>query len=131
MKKFSVLGYPQSAKRAFSFLWKELGFSVQEEDFGAAYRISYGKGDIRIILDYDFKDNFFYFVIIRGKNTQFPNDMDRENIKTFYEFAQKFEPGTNAKKLQPDEDQYLDALNANAHLLKVHGKLILAGREWF
>jgi len=116
----------------FEFLVKEYSFHIinqQESNFG--FKVEYSNGIIRIHLYYDYRDNFFYFKIIRGTNTAYPNDNDNENIKTFYDIIDKYNLGIAYNLLQPNKDQYINALKLNAKILKEHGNGILKGEEWF
>jgi hypothetical protein len=96
-------------------------------DFISIYR----KPGIRIHLDYDVRDNFFYFTLIRGDDTRFPNDKDKENIKSFLMLFKKYDPNFDSKKIQPDDKQYIKSLEQNAILLRKFGDKVLKGDEWF
>lgn len=116
----------------FKFLIQDYSFEIlnqKEANFG--FKIEYSNGIIRINLYYDYRDNFFYFKIIKGINTSYPNDNDNENIKVFYDIVDKYNLGIDYSSLQPTSDQYIDALKLNAKLLKEHGGKILNGEEWF
>lgn len=132
MRSYSITDYPKEARERFHFLVKEYGYKLREENQGLAYVIEYNKADRRVLLNYDKRDNFFYFILIRGRDTVYPNDLDAENIKPFYELgiefgSSEFDPAS----LQPDEYQYLEALENNAQLLRTFGKEILQGEAWF
>ena len=132
MYNFNLLESVDTIKSEFSFLISEYGFEIVEESStnkGVNYH--YGNGKVRIDLTYDYRENFFYFKLIRGKNTQYPNDRDFENIKPFFRLTEKYEPTLPPNKLQPDENQYREALKLNAEVLKKYGDKILKGEEWF
>ncbi|TAL17991.1 hypothetical protein EPN96_03295 [bacterium] len=132
MRKYSVVDFLEKVKSAFAFLIAEYGFEiVKEEEYDFDYIIEYRNNEIRISLDYDVKDNFFYFEIIRGVDTKFPNDKDRVNIKSFIDLINKYEPSFNIDLIQPDDSQYQKALEYNSIILKKYGNGILRGIEWF
>lgn len=127
-----MTGYLDEQKRLFDFLTTEYDFTLSEErktDF--SYITDYRKKGLRIHFNYDTKDNFFYFVLIRGDNTQFPNDKDNENIKPLLALFKAHEPNLDIKIVLPDDKQYLDSLKRTAELLKKYGDKILKGTEWF
>jgi len=131
-RNYSVIDYPIKQKELFEFLITDYGFKLTEElDADFSYISEYKKKGIRIHLDYDHKDNFFYFKLIRGDDTKFPNDQDTENIKTFLELFQKYVPNLDVYKLLPDDKQYLKSLERNAILLRKYGDKVLRGEEWF
>jgi len=132
MRTYSVTDYPKKHKDLFNFLVGEYGFEMTNEiktDF--SYISEYTWQDIRIVFNYDTKDNFFYFTLIRGARTKYPNDKDRENIRPLIALFQKFEPNIDVRKLMPDDAQYLAALEQTAALLRKHGANVLKGFEWF
>lgn len=131
MRTYSILEYPIKVKEYFDFLTSEYGYDlVKEERRTFSYLNIYEKGNIRIYLNYDIRDNFYYFSLIRGKETRYPNDHDKENIKPFFHLFQKYEPDIVLKRLQPDDNQYLEALELNAQLLKKYGDRVLKEEEW-
>ena len=132
MYDFNILESLYDIKNEFSFLQENFGFYLNKEfssNKGVTYQ--YSNDIIRINLNYDFRENFFYFKLIRGMDTQYPNDQDFENIKTFSDLAKKNDPNFDLRLLQPDQKQYLDALKLNAQLLRINGAKILRGEEWF
>lgn len=132
MYNFNLLESVTDIKNEFSFLMSDYGFEIIEERFtNKGVNYLFGNGKVRVDLTYDYRENFFYFKIIRGKDTKFPNDHDFENIKPFFKLTEKFEPNLNPNKLQPDENQYREALKLNAEVLKKYGDKILKGEEWF
>ncbi len=121
----------EALNEKFSFLVNDYGYELaekREENYG--YFARYEKDERRVHIAYDYKDNFFYFSIVRGRNTIYPNDADQENIKAFYRLFEKYDPEMDFNKLQPDENQYLDALELNVSLLKEFGDRVLKGEEW-
>lgn len=120
-------------KQVFSFLKTDYGFTLtekQETNYGVS--ITYIGNDVKVILTYDYRDVAFYFYLVKGENTLFPNDRDRVNIRSFHELALKNNPSVSFKSLEPsDNNDYLIALYANASVLKEYGDKILRGQEWF
>ena len=132
MKKYAVKDYPDKQRECFNYLIRDYNFILIDEvetdfDFISIYR----KPGIRIHLDYDVRDNFFYFTLIRGDDTRFPNDKDKENIKSFLMLFKKYDPNFDSKKIQPDDKQYIKSLEQNAILLRKFGDKVLKGDEWF
>jgi hypothetical protein len=131
MRTYSVVEYPKYEEEYFNFLITEYGYNLTENKkvtFG--FIATYQKGDVRIHLDYETRDDFFYFTLIRGRDTKYPNDFDNENIKPFFRLFEKYEPKSVIDKLQPDDKQYLESLKLNADLLKKYGDKVLKGEEW-
>lgn len=137
-KKFSVIKNNmnnitiEEIRDSFSFLELKYGFKlIKEFNSDYALDITYKNDFIQIRLGYDYRDNFFYFYLIRGAKTQFPNDSDTENIKDFYCIVKKHSiPNITKTDLQPNEDGYSEALKLNADLLEKYGVEILQGKEW-
>lgn len=128
MPKFKFQDTSAIMELKFHFLISEYGFEcLKKEQTNIGFHLEYGKGNRRVLLYYDYRDNFFYFSLIRGMDTPYPNDQDDKNIIPFYRIAP---PGFDADKLQPDEEQYQEALNANVRLLREHGPDILKGKSW-
>ena len=123
---------PAEIKSAFAFLINDYGCNIIEESAdGLGFIIVYQNAFVKIALTYDYRDNFFSFDIIRGATTQYPNDLDKENIKDFYSIvdAKKIK-GIAKSDLQPTASDYLKPLALNANLLKQYGAGILKGSEW-
>ena len=64
MRKYSVINYSEKQKEYFKFLINDFNFKLMEDketdfDFITEYR----KRGIRVHLDYDIRDNFFYFTL--------------------------------------------------------------------
>lgn len=134
MRTYKFTNSPQEIKECFKFLIEEYKYSIIEEsitNYGPNYIYINTTGNIRVKLNYDYKDNFYYFEIIKGVNTKYPNDLDNENIRPLFRLVQKYEPGFDVRKLQPDNNQYLEALKLNVEMLKKYGDKILKGQEWF
>jgi hypothetical protein len=131
MRNYSVTGYVEEQKKLFSFLITEYGFALSEERRTAfSYITDYRRRGLRVHLNYDTKDNFFYFVLIKGEHTIFPNDSDKENIKPLLALFKKYEPDLDMKRLLPDDKQYLESLKRTAQLLQKYGDRVLRGEEW-
>ena len=131
-RTYSIVKYPKHEKKIFNFLIKEYGFKIiirNRETFN--FITIYEKNDIRIILNYDIREQRFIFKIIHGKNTPVHSDRDNSNIKMFWDLFQYFDTNFDYKKTQPDETQYLDSLKLNADLLQKYGNKLLKGEEWY
>ena len=123
--------YSAKQKLLFNFLVGEYGYKLLEDYRGACtFVTTYIKNDIRISMDFDIKDNFFYFKLIKGRDTLFPNDSDRKNIIPFFRLFEKYDPYFDPNSIQPDDHQYEEALRLNAELLKKYGDKVLKGEEW-
>ncbi len=132
MRTFSYIKSKVEAEKAFSFLIDEFHYSLCINEYkNYGFLLEYSSDGIRIHLFCDYRDNFFYFKIIKGVDTVYPNDHDKTNIKTFYEIIDKYNLGIDYNLLQPNNDQYIDALKLNAKILKEYGSKILKGEEWF
>lgn len=123
--------YKKDIENCFNLLVKKYNYKIiSKTDKPYGYTIIYMKDDRKVYLSYDFKENFFYFNLIKGVNTVYPNDNDSENIKSFYELFKKNENKIDFKSLQPSDNDYLTALNKNALLLDKYGYSILKGEKW-
>jgi hypothetical protein len=122
MYNFNLLDSIEDIKKEFAFLVEDYNFNlIKESSTNKGVTYLYYKGEIRINLYYDYRENFFYFEIIKGKETQIPNDKDFKNIIPFYKFVQSYEPSFDINKLQPDDYQYIDALKINALAIRKYG----------
>ena len=127
---------PAAIREAFRFLVDDFSYSIvnDEELFHGnrpyAFMIEYTGNERRIRLSHDYKENFFYFVIIRGLNTQYPNDNDSENIISFSRLFKSSEPSLELKALQPDNQTCAEAASLNAQFLRKYASGILRGEEW-
>lgn len=123
----SIVDYPEVVKQMFSYLIDEYGFRLIEEDERSVTFINvYQKGSIKIELNFDMRDNFFNFSIIKNDTPR--SDEPQRFYKNFYDLLADKE----WKKLilQPDDDQYKIALANNATVLKKYGDLILRDEKW-
>ncbi|MFC1643494.1 hypothetical protein ACFL1F_00225 [Chlamydiota bacterium] len=126
MPPYSILDYNKNREKFFDFLIKDYNFNIIEDvERTFSFLTIYEKNNIRIRLEYDFRDNFFYFKLIRGKDTKYPNDHDKTNIITFLDLFAEMEPGIDLKQFEPDNHQYLKSLELNAVYLKKYGNKIL------
>ena len=128
---------PESIRRAFQFLIDDFGYTIlrDEELFHDsrpyAFVIEYIGNERRILLNHEYRDNFFDFKIIRGLDTQYPNDKDFENIIPFLKIFISFNPLLNLRSLQPsDKKTCAEVASMNAQLLKTYAPNILRGDEW-
>ena len=118
---------PTAIRKAFRFLIDEFGYSIirDEELFHDQRRygfvIEYVGNNRRVHLSHDYKEEFFYFVVIQGLNTRYPNDYDQRNIVSFWRLFKSFEPSLELKVLQPDGQTCAQAATINAQLLKKYG----------
>lgn len=123
--------FNKDAKREFIYLIEKFGYKIIEDKItNNSGTLIYEKDEVRINLHYDYRDNFFSFKIIRGKDTKYPNDNDFTNIKTFYELFQKKEGKIDFEIFQPSDNDYKNALANNAKLLNKYGDKLLEGKEW-
>lgn len=130
MPTYSFYDVQQPMEETFRFLITDYGFEeASREQDNMGFTLLYLNEDRQVRLYYDYRDNFFYFYIIKGINTVYPNDTDK-NILSFYNLFQHFEPSIDLKRLEPDEEQYQHALTLNAQLLKKYGDKLLRGEEW-
>lgn len=126
---------PDAIRSAFKFLIDEFGYTISHDEerlhSGRAYAfiIEYTGNERRIHLTHDYKENFFYFTIIRG-NVPYPNDIDRENIHPFWKIFHLFNPKLDIKNLQPFNQTCAEAALINAQLLKKYASDILRGDKW-
>jgi hypothetical protein len=127
---------PDSIRNAFKFLVDEFGYTVVRDEVAThherpyAFLLGYSGNDRKILLHHDYKENFFYFFVVRGLDTQYPNDEDTENIIPFPKIFLKFDPEINLNILQPQGRSCEEAANTNAQLLKDLANDILQGRAW-
>lgn len=127
---------PNAIREAFRFLVDEYGYSITRDNELShdtrpyTFVIEYVGHDRRIHLSHDYRENFFYFVIVRGLNTQFPNESDHENIVSFWQLLSSFEPSLESKTLQPSDQTCAEAALKNAQLLRKYASRILRGEEW-
>jgi hypothetical protein len=123
----------EEIKNTFLFLEIDYAFKIiKESNSEYALNIIYRNDTNQIRLGYDYRDNIFYFLLIRGAQTRYPNDSDRENIRDFFSIVEKYSiPDITESDLQPTENDYSAALKLNAELLHKYGERILQGKEWF
>ena len=127
---------PPAIREAFKFLVDEFHYKITREEklyhgqreYG--YVIDYLGNNRRVHLSHDYKENFFYFSVIRGITTRYPNDHDQENIVSFWKLFKSFKPTLELKTLQPEGQTCADAALINAKLLKKYASKILRGEEW-
>jgi len=131
MRNYNVTNYPREAEEAFDYLIEKYGYSMKFKETTFGYLLIYSNKSSVLNLNYDCRDNFYYFDLIRGKDTEYPNDLDNENIRPLFKLVQKHDPNFDVRKLQPNDDQYLEALKLNAIMLKKYGDKVLKGEEWF
>jgi hypothetical protein len=115
MPKFNVVSYPDDVKKYFDFLEKRFGYKLKEHRWNDLTHSIVYEGKKKVVLDYDVKDNAFYFFILNNGNKKV----------TFFDLFKKYEKNISPKKMIPNEIQYLEALKLNAILLEKHGDEIL------
>ena len=127
---------PTAIREAFRFLIDEFGYSVTRDEEVSndgrpyAFVIEYSGNQRRVKLNHDYKEEFFYFTLIRGLNTPYPNESDRENIRSFWQIFKAFEPQLELKMIQPKGQTCAEAASVNAQLLRKYASSILRGEEW-
>jgi hypothetical protein len=113
---FNAKNYPKEINDLFAFLKIDYRYKRTENRWdGATYVLVYENAakNKKIDLGFDIRDNAYYFYFYEN------------GIRThLFEIFGKYEK-IDFKKLQPDNDQYLDALKLNAELLKKYGDKIL------
>jgi hypothetical protein len=130
MRTYSIEDYPENVERYFDFLITDFGFKLtekRERKFG--YLVVFEKDDRKVVLNFDYMDNYYYFSIVRGKETVY-SDEETENIITFYDLAKNKNAEINLQELQPDDKQFLKALKNNTEILQQFGGQVLKGKEW-
>jgi len=127
---------PSEIRQAFKFLIDEFGYSIQRDEVSFhdtrpyAYELECSGNDRRVDLVHDYKEEFFYFTLIRGVDTPYPNDSDRVNIVSFLEVFLSFDPSLDPEVIQPHSKTCGEAALLNAQLLKEHAADILKGNKW-
>lgn len=127
---------PDIIEREFQFLIDEFGYVMTRNEersydgYAYAYLIEYQANERRVNLTFDYKENFYYFTIIRGLDTRIPNDTDTENLRPFWQLFHKFDPQLQPDMIQPENQSYVQAAEMNAQLLKKYCTKILSGEEW-
>ncbi len=127
---------PNEFRQAFKFLIDEFGYRIECDEVSFhdtrpyAYVLEYSGNDRRVNLIYDYKEEFFYFKIIRGMNTPYPNDSDRENIVSFLRLFLSFDPSLDPEVIQPHGKTCGEAALLNAQFLRKYATNILKGDEW-
>ena len=115
MRQFSLLGSYEKTKEAFTFLLNEYQFDlIISNEMNYGFKLEYKKGEIRIHLFYDYRENVFYFYLVRGSETKIPNDHDFDNIKLFYDLFKKHDTNITPDSLDPNDEGYELALYRNA-----------------
>jgi len=127
---------PGEIREAFKFLIDEFGYRIQRDEVSFhdsrpyAYVLEYYGNDRRVDLVYDYKEEFFYFKIIRGVDTPYPNDSDRVNIVSFLRIFLSFDPLLDPEVIQPHGKTCGEAALVNARLLKEYAADIISGDKW-
>lgn len=128
MSKFNFYDSSQVLEEKFHFLIDKYDFICsKKEQTNMGFELEFTKDEIRVLLYYDYRDNFFYFFLIKGRETTYPNDVDTENIIPFYKLAPS---GFDTQNLQPNELQFEEAINANVKLLNDYAVDILKEGKW-
>jgi hypothetical protein len=130
---------PTSIRQAFIFLVNEFGYSIvrDEELFHEnrpyGFVVEYAGNKRKVNLNYDYKENFFYFSISRINNgffEQISNFGARETSIIFWELFKHFEPSLELEAIQPNGQTCEEAALVNAQLLKKYASDILRGEKW-
>ncbi len=91
------------------------------------YQNEFGK----IGISHDYRDSVFNVDIIKGKETQYPNDAEYWNkVKPLESLIKKYESNFEPQTIQPKGRQYLEAVKRSASLLEKYGSKFLKGEEW-
>ena len=131
MSKIDYNGSMDKAKKEFEFLINDYQYKLTEcESSNDGFILVYKKNERRVRFYYDYKENTFYFRLINGSNTKFPNDDDLLNIKLFFELFKKYDPLLDSNFFEPTKEGYEGALHRNAEYLKKYGDKVLKGIEW-
>ena len=120
-------------KKAFSFLKDEFFYELSDDEetsMWVSFLFVNREADRKVNITYDFKENHFYFNLIKGVKTPFPNDSDLKNIKPFFNLIGLKNDNISRDKLQPTAGSYKGALAVNVQLLKNNSE-ILKGERWF
>jgi len=130
MPSYSTLDYPEVHKKLFYFLCTEYHYKLincERDTFD--YIHEYRNNNIRIVMDYDIRENRFGFHIIKGYDTKFPRNYNKKEVIMFHDLFERHEeiPFGN---VMPDEKQYIESLKLNARLLRKYGEKVLRGEEW-
>lgn len=127
---------PVAIRDAFRFLVDKFGYSITRdeemfhEDRPYAFVIEYAGNERKIHLSHDYRENFFYFVVMRGLDTQYPIFGDQENTIIFWNIFKLFEPSLEFKTLQPHGQSCAEAAKVNAKYLQKYASAILRGEKW-
>ncbi|MFZ9847568.1 MAG: hypothetical protein ACO3EE_05395 [Flavobacteriales bacterium] len=122
----------KSIQKQFSFLEKELGYTIIENsttNYGSSIKYVSKKNNRQVWLTYDYREDFFYFYIVKGWSTEY-SDHDQENIKIIIDLLNKTD-NISPKDFHPANGDYRNALELNIRLLKDRGMGILKGEKWF
>lgn len=112
--------YNSDFSRLISNRLTEKGFIVvPRKETDAAFLHEFRNGTIRLIFNYDLLDNFFYFELIYGEQTAFPNDDDNDDVVPLMKVFLETRPEIKPEELQPDSTQYIEALKLNAEMLQL------------
>jgi len=127
---------PNEIRQAFKFLIDEFGYRIERDEVSFhgsrpyGYVLEYTGNDRRVSLVHDYREDFFYFKIIRGVNTPYPNDSDLVNIVPFLKVFLTFDPSLDPGVIQPRGKSCGEAALLNAQLLKEYAIDILKGTKW-
>ncbi|MEO6228819.1 MAG: hypothetical protein ABJB11_08960 [Ferruginibacter sp.] len=122
---------PILVKELFNFLQTGYEFElISDKSSNSGIFFIYQNKFCKVGIIIDYRDNEIYVELIRGKNTQYPSDLEfGRNIKLLKDLVKKYDPN----KLQADKNnyqQYSESLNENAKMLKKYGTKFLRGEEW-
>lgn len=122
----------QSALSAFAFLQKGFGFELIENSFRHnTAQILYAKGERQVYIRLNFADAKLIFALLIGKDTQYKTHLDTEYVKDFYWLFKRHVPDLDWKQLHPENiEQWREAIEKNAALLRQYGEDILTGEKW-
>jgi hypothetical protein len=124
---------PNAIRQAFQFLVDEFGYSITRDeelfhdDRAYTYVIEYVGNKREIHLCHDYKENFFYFEIIKVDGW---NLIRNKRSTIFWKLFEHFEPSIELRTIQPNGQTCEEAVLMNAKLLKKYASNVLLGKEW-
>jgi hypothetical protein len=129
----NMINKPAAIRKAFQFLIDEFGYLItrdeelRHENRPYAFVIEYTGNKRKIHLCHDYKENFFYFEIIKVNGWSLFNN---KHSTIFWKLFRHFEPSIELKAIQPDGQSCEEAAMVNAQLLRKYASRVLCGEEW-
>ena len=111
--------YLEDTKKQFNFLTTEFGFVLaSEQEKEAGVWLEYVKNDRHIRLGFELIESRFFYSLIQG-----------EKHVMFHEYFHRYDETINWPVLMPNFEDYEEALEKNATLLKKYGTPFLSEKE--